>query len=228
MEFLLRKNPEISKERVEICPNSIEPLPLRKDGRRRREIRKKYQIPPDKTVFLYGGNLGKPQGIDFLMKCLEAHKNHPSAYFLIAGSGTEFPKLKGFLEKEKLGNVRLLAQLPAREFEELAMGCDVGLLFLDHRFTVPNFPSRLLSYMQAALPVLAATDVNTDVGRVIEEGRFGFWCESKRVEDFHRLVQKISDPGIRKQMGNNARQYLETHFTVKRSYAIIMNHFSMK
>ena len=33
----------------------------------RESIRKKYAIPSDKTVFVYGGNLGKPQGISFLM-----------------------------------------------------------------------------------------------------------------------------------------------------------------
>ena len=36
------------------------------------EIRKKYKLPIDKTIFIYGGNLGKPQGIDFLVKCLES------------------------------------------------------------------------------------------------------------------------------------------------------------
>ena len=28
------------------------------------------------------------------------------------------------------------------------------MIFLDSRFTIPNFPSRLLSYLQAGLPVI--------------------------------------------------------------------------
>lgn len=67
----------------------------------------------------------------------------------------------------------------------LANSCDVGLIFLDNRFTIPNFPSRLLSYMQASMPVLAATDVNTDIGKVIEEGKFGFGV---RVRTFQFLM----------------------------------------
>ena len=61
----------------------------------------------------------------------------------------------------------------------LANSCDVGLIFLDKRFTIPNFPSRLLSYMQASMPVLAATDVNTDIGKVIEEGESDIGCEKR-------------------------------------------------
>lgn len=36
------------------------------------------------------------------------------------------------------------------------------------------------------MPVLAATDINTDIGEVIEEGQFGYWCESNDVEQFNK------------------------------------------
>ena len=55
----------------------------------------------------------------------------------------------------------------------MVAACDVGLIFLDHRFTIPNFPSRLLSYMQAKLPVLAATDQIQILVNVIFQGGFG-------------------------------------------------------
>ena len=64
-------------------------------------------------------------------------------------------------------------------------------IFLDHRFTIPNFPSRLLGYMQAKLPVLACTDKNTDIGKVVVEGGFGWWCESNDVGEFGRVVERV-------------------------------------
>lgn len=64
-----------------------------------------------------------------------------------------------------------------------------GMIFLDHRFTIPNFPSRLLSYMQAKIPVLAVTDPNTDIGNVIVEGGFGWWCESNNTEMFNENIE---------------------------------------
>ncbi len=225
VDFLLRNNPGISKDIVEVCPNSIEPLNIVIDNKNAQEIKTKYNIPIGKTVFIYGGNLGKPQGIDFLLECLKSNEDNEQVYFVIAGSGTEFNKLKNYFDNTKLKNAQLLSQLPKNDYEILANSCDVGLIFLDKRFTIPNFPSRLLSYMQASMPVLAATDVNTDVGKVIEEGEFGFWCESSDVNKFNKKVQQLCNPELRKRMGINARRYLENHYTSRHSYEIIMKHF---
>lgn len=226
VDYVLRNNPKISSGIFEICPNSMEPLTIKKDKNKIKEIKEKYEIPLNKTVYIYGGNLGKPQGIDFLIECLKANKANEQVYFVISGSGTEFNKLKAFLDTEKPTNAQLFAQLPKNDYEMLANSCDVGLIFLDRRFTIPNFPSRLLSYMQASMPVLAATDTSTDVGQVIENGNFGFWCESGDIEEFNSKLQKLCNTELRKQMGERARRYLEDHYTAKHSYEIIMKHFT--
>jgi len=226
VEFLLKYNPSIPKETVEICPNSIEPIDIDISKQEKNRIRVKYDIPTDKTVFIYGGNLGKPQGIDFLIECIRANENNKQSYFLIVGSGTEFGKLKNYFDKEKPKNAKILSQLPKNDYEVLANSCDVGLIFLDKRFTIPNFPSRLLSYMQASMPVLAATDINTDIGEVIEDGNLGYWCESGDLKGFNQLIKRLCDRELRVGLGKNARDYLENHYTAKHSYEIIMSHFN--
>ncbi|MCU5703928.1 glycosyltransferase family 4 protein [Bacillus wiedmannii] len=225
VNFLLQNNPEISPDIVEVCPNSIEPLIVKKDIRKSNEIKAKYKIPIDKTVFIYGGNLGKPQGIDFLIECLKANKNNNQVHFVIVGGGTEFPKLKTCINKENLTNTQLFSQLPKDEYDILANSCDVGLIFLDKRFTIPNFPSRILSYMQASMPILAATDINTDIGEIIEDGGFGLWCESSNSESFNEKLNQMCNRESRESMGINARRYLEANYTARNSYEIIMNHF---
>jgi glycosyltransferase involved in cell wall biosynthesis len=227
-KYLLRHNPWINKEIVGVCPNSIEPAEINITAEQKEKIRAKYGIPLDKTVFVYGGNLGKPQGIDFVIEALKSQKENDKVFFLIVGAGTEFNKLKSYFDTEGQANAKLLSELPKAEYEILANSCDVGLIFLDKRFTIPNFPSRLLPYMQASIPVLAATDVNTDVGAVIENGNFGLWCESGDADKFGSKLQQLLDEEIRKQMGSNARRYLENHYTTEHSYEIIMKHFSDK
>ena len=133
------------------------------------------------------GNLGRPQGIDFLIDCLKANENNDKIYFVIAGSGTEFIKLKTYFDSMKPTNFQLLQQLSKKDYEALVNSCDVGLILLDKRFTIPNFPSRLLSYMQAAIPVLSATDINTDIGKVIETGALG---SGVRVIMLNNLMRK--------------------------------------
>src|SRR5699024_5949902 len=95
VDYILRENPTIPQGNVEICPNSIQPLEVEKNKERVVSIRKKYNIPLNKTTFVYGGNLGRPQGVDFLMKCLKENEFNNEVYFVIVGSGTEFKKQIG-------------------------------------------------------------------------------------------------------------------------------------
>lgn len=191
VEYVLAHNPEIAREKVEVCPNCIEPQDLLLSGDEKKIMREKYGIPLDKKIFVYGGNLGKPQGIPFIIECMKKMENHPKAYFLIVGDGTEFSKIETYFHESNPQNMKLMRRLPKEDYDRMIAACDVGLIFLDYRFTIPNFPSRLLSYMQAGLPVLACTDRNTDIGQVIENGGFGWWCESNDFLGFCEIVNQI-------------------------------------
>ena len=220
VDYVLKHNPDINPEKVEICPNSVEVVDMSVDEKTRDEIRRKYDIPLDKKIFVYGGNLGKPQGIDFMIECLKSQEKNEEVYFLIVGDGTEYGKIESYVENDKPTNVRLMKRLPKEDYDKMVAACDVGMIFLDHRFTIPNFPSRLLSYMQAKIPVLAVTDPNTDIGKVIVDGGFGWWCESNDVDGFVALISKIKiDKDIQ---GANGWNYLVSHYSSKQSYEIIV------
>ncbi len=221
VDYLLKHNPEISPEAVEVCPNSIEiqDLPVTEDECA--ALREKYGIPPDKKVFIYGGNLGRPQGIPFLMECLKTAQEKENAFFLVVGDGTEYGKLEKFFADEKLPNAKLLKKLPKEDYDRLVSACDVGLIFLDHRFTIPNFPSRLLAYMQKKMPVIACTDPNTDIGKVVSENGFGWWCESNDAEKFADIID-VSLGSDLKSMGEAGYEFLKENYTVSKSYATIM------
>jgi len=221
VEYVIKHNPEVNLDRVEVCPNAIEILDKRINENTRISIRNKYNIPLSKKVFVYGGNLGKPQGISFLMDCLQRCKNMDNAYFLIVGDGVEYSRLEEFIKTGKFVNTKLLKRLPKEEYDAMIAACDVGLVFLDYRFTIPNFPSRLLAYAQAGLPILAATDSNTDIGKIIVDGRFGWWCESNKTKDFQKIIETAIATDL-KQMGKNSFQYLEENYSSERCYEIIM------
>lgn len=220
VDYVLKHNPEINPGKVEICPNSVEVVDMSVDEKTRNEIRRKYDIPLDRKVFVYGGNLGKPQGIDFMIECLKSQEKNEDVYFLIVGDGTEYGKIEAYVENYKPKNVRLMKRLPKADYDAMVGACDVGMVFLDYRFTIPNFPSRMLVYMQAKIPVLAVTDENTDVGKVISEGKFGWWCSSNDTKSFVKTVELAinSNP---KTLGENAFQYLEKNYSSKIGFSII-------
>ena len=231
VEFVLKHNPEVDAKRVEVAPNSLElkaySLQNGQEKAERYYIRKKYNLPTDKPIFIYGGNLGKPQGIDYLIKCLDAVKGRTDCHFVVVGTGTEYSRLEAWMSDVRCQMedvcVKVMKGLPKEDYDMLVRSCDVGLIFLDHRFTIPNYPSRLLSYLEYKMPVICATDVNTDIGRIAEENGYGYWCESVKPEDFTALVDKMlaSD---RKAMGERGYEFLKKNYTVENTYNAIVSH----
>jgi hypothetical protein len=224
ISFVLKNNPEVIKEKLEINPNSIE-ISKPKDVDIK-IIRDKYCIPEKSRIFVYGGNLGKPQGIDFLIECLKANIYREDAFFVIVGAGTEYQKIKNWIDSNKPNNIILINYLPVNEYDNLVKACDVGLIFLDNRFTIPNYPSRLLAYLENKMPILAATDINTDIGKIAEENGYGFWCESRNVEDFNNILEKYIRMSAEelKSMGEKGYDFLKNNYTSEISYKAIIKH----
>ncbi len=228
VDYVRRKNPDYPFDHIEVAPNSFELTGnrlLSKDEKIL--IRKKYQLPTDCMIFIYGGNIGRPQGIGYLIKCLEANQNRKDCHFLIVGNGTEYHQLETWKQNHEGKNVTLHHFLPKEDYDLLAQACDVGLIFLDHRFTIPNFPSRLLTYLEYRMPVICATDPNTDIGRIAEKNGYGFWCESLHELDFTMLVDRfVNHPELIPMMGEKGYQFLCENYTVQHTYDAIMKHFT--
>lgn len=227
VDYIRKHDPELKPEKTRVCPNSVEPRDMSASSEEQKALREKYGIPKDKTVFVYGGNLGKPQGIDFLIRCLKSQANREDIFFLLIGSGTEYGKIERYIKVEKPNHVKLFKMLSREDYDKMVGGCDVGMIFLDYRFTIPNFPSRLLSYMQAKIPVLAVTDPNTDIGRIITAGEFGWWCESNNTDAFDKVVNEAC-AADRSIMGKRAWEYLLKNYTVERACQTILDSLSGK
>jgi len=221
--YLIKNNPDI-KSVIEVNPNSISIGNARENKINKRQ---EYNIPVEATVFIYGGNLGKPQGINFLLDVIFSNRNNPDIFFLIVGSGTEFIKILETIEKNSIKNTKLIKSLPKQEYDNLVYSSDVGLIFLDPRFTIPNFPSRLLTYLENKKPVIAATDKVTDLGNVLVKNGFGYWSENGDLEEFNQILNKFINNRDRIElMGNRGYEFLQKNYSVELSYEIIMKHFN--
>lgn len=224
VRFIIEHNPQVNPDKVEICPNSVELIEENGESHlRRNEIRSKYNLPLDKPIFIYGGNLGIPQGIPFLIDCLEANANRNDCHFVVVGSGTFYQKLENWYKKRKPKSITLISGLPKADYDQLVQVCDVGLIFLDYRFTIPNFPSRLLSYLEYKMPVIACTDSNCDTGPIAEENGFGFYSPSNDVQAFTDTVNRMLNSDMN-EMGEKGYEFLKRNYLVENTYNAIVKH----
>lgn len=226
VRYVVEHNPEVNPEKVEVAPNSYDAMEYVAPTKEQvDEIRTKYSLPTDKPVIIYGGNLGKPQGIPFLIQCLEANRNRTDCHFVVVGNGTEYGKMETWYKTTQPKSVSLFSALPKEDYDRLVDACDVGLIFLDYRFTIPNYPSRLLPYLMEKKPIIAATDPNCDTGSLAEQNGYGFWCLSNDVHAFTQCVDKMLASDL-SQMGENGYQFYLNNYTIEHTYNAIMKHFN--
>ena len=205
MEYVLRHNSDVKKEKVHIFPNSIEI-----------DFAGRTVFNEDKTVFMFGGNLGKPQNISFLIDLSRRLKDYSKAEFVIVGDGTEQEKIVEYVTNEKPSNLTFNKRLPQEEYEKLLQTADVGLISLDPRFTIPNVPSRMQTYMKLKKPILAITDTATDVKNMILNNDCGWWCDARNLNDAEKLVKIICEnKDKQKKKGLNGFEFLKKEFDVE-------------
>ncbi len=220
----IQKHSGVPQDKTVLFPNtkSVSPLP-EKSGE---NIRAMYGIPRDKTVFVFGGNIGIPQSPDYIISCARALLQEPDAFFLVVGRGSHAAYVKKAMEKES--RFLVLGNLERNAYEELLSSCDVGLIFLDSRFTIPNFPSRILSYMNFSIPVIAATDDASDIDVLIKKADCGLCCSSADTAAFYAHAKTLlASSELRESMGKNGYRYFKEHLTVQNSVALL-EHYTKK
>ena len=220
--FLL-DNRNINKDKVEVNPNSLDlsKYPIFK----KKTFRKSENILEDDLIFVFGGNLGMPQGIEKIMKVARYLETQNSMHLIICGNGTESDNLRNFIKKENLKMTRLYNNLTKHEYLRIVNESNMGLVFLYKSFTIPNYPSRILDYMNYKLPVFSWTDNVSDVGDIFINNKAGFSYKSKNnFSEIKTLFSGLSAKELKK-MGENSYKLLIDNFQSKKSFELIFKKF---
>ncbi|WP_247255397.1 glycosyltransferase family 4 protein [Pseudomonas moorei] len=219
-QFLFDNFPAVDKGCVEILPlwakiKKVDPID-------KSEIRFKYGLPLDSFIAVYGGAMSIVQELDNILD-LAALYSGSDVTFLFIGKGTEKERLEQSVLAHGLNNVKFIDYVPRDEYQHVVQACDVGLISLSKKLTVPSFPSKSLDYFKVSLPVLASLDSVTDFGDILEnEIRAGFSVVAGDVITLkNKLDLLITDSELCKVLGGNGRSYYEKYLSVENARSII-------
>jgi len=188
--------------------------------------RKKYGLG-NKFVAVFGGNIGLPQELKFLLELAKEYKERDDIVFLIVGKGAEKQRMINIIKSKKLSNVIIKDIIQRDEYDSLLKQCNVGLINLNRKFTIPNIPSKTVAYFKASIPILASTDKNTDYkDLLLKEARAGLWSETGDLKTYKNNFEKLfNNKKLREELGNNGRKYFEKNLSVGKAYQTIIKHF---
>ena len=189
------------------------------------DYKKKYGLE-NKFVAVFGGNIGLPQELEFLLELAKEYKDRSDIIFLIIGKGAQKEKIINIINSNKLSNVMIIDYIPRNGYRSLLKQCDIGLINLKRTFTIPNMPSKVVDYFNAGIPILASTDKNTDLKQFLQKINAGLWSETGDLEGYKSNFEKLlNDKKLREELGKNGERFLEENLNVEKAYQIIIKHF---
>lgn len=207
----------INEKRVPADKISVIPLWLDKQdvvpGKRENAWRREIGISPEKFVVLYAGTLGWVSGAEVVIDTAIRLGDYADITFLLVGGGQVLDRMKLRARNEGLSNIRF-APFQARErLSEVQAAADVSLVTLAPGRGKTSLPSKVLGYMAAARPVVAAVDAECDIANIIRQAGCGLVVPP---EDGKSLAQAIlhyyHHPLQRESHGRKGREYFLQHF----------------
>ena len=188
------------------------------------DIRNQLKLE-NKVLFIFGGNLGFGQDIENLLRLISSIQNEESFHFLFIGDGTQYEKIKGWINRNEMQHcVSLLPAVSNEEYQAILNECDVGVISLRKDFKTDNFPNKLLNYLEYQLPILASINPDNDLFRLIEKKKIGLVCKNGNDNEFIELARNLIANQIdREKMGDNGYKLLKEIFDVKVAIKQILN-----
>lgn len=219
--YILKNN--YKKEKDIIFIRNPEYIQLKEE--RNLNIREKYGYKKEEKVFIFGGNMGMLQKLDNLLDLAKNMINNKKIKFLLIGDGKDKSLLEKRIEKEKITNVKILNVVPREDYESLVSEMDGGLICLNEKNTIPNFPTKVTAYLKLGIPMFAILDASAakGVGKYIQDNQVGVWSKAGDLKDtilkFEEFLENIE---IKKYSKNYLKSIYKKDFDIEKAYEVFI------
>jgi len=199
-------------DRTEVIPNWLDVDEVRPLSGAQ-ELREELGIPADAFVVLYAGTIGLVSGAEVVIEAAKLLAGNRDVHFAFIGDGPLVPSLRERVHDAGLGNVSFAPFQPRERLAEVQGLADASLVTLRPGHGRTSVPSKVLGYMAAGRPVIAAVDADSETARLIRESGCGAVVPPK---DARRLADVITelqqDAARRADCGRRGRSHLEQNY----------------
>lgn len=164
----------------------------------------------DRTLAVHAGNLGNKMGTSMLV---DAATLCSEIDFLIIGDGAEKEEVRRRIADIGATNIDLLGLLPSADY--LRWMGEANVLMLCQKSDVKQsvVPSKLLGYMVAGRPIVAAVSRDSEAAHIMLEAGCGLVVEPEDPEAFAAAIRELAaNPQDAKRMGGRGRTYAKQRF----------------
>jgi glycosyltransferase involved in cell wall biosynthesis len=166
----------------------------------------------DDFVTVYGGNIGVASGIYEYIK--RWSKLDERGVFLLAGAGSELDKIRNFIKLNNMESTfHIMSPWPDDASEAVLSSADVLALPIAEGQESASLPSKMISYMYSARPILMLTDSNSLPAKVLIDSSSGFVVD--HTDNLQLAYSKITllHKDEMTALGVNGRSYAEENYS---------------
>ena len=206
---------EIDPDRVHVIENwaPLDELPLRP---RTNSWSEKHDLS-DKFVFLYSGTLGMKHNPLLLLKLTQAFRDDETVRVVVISEGLGADWLREKKAELGLTNLLLLPYQPFGDMPDVLASSEVLVAVLEPGAGVFSVPSKVLTYLCAGKPLLAAIPPENLAARIIARSHSGLVVSPNETDAFVGAGDSLlSLSAERRKMGSNARAYALETFDIGR------------
>jgi colanic acid biosynthesis glycosyl transferase WcaI len=197
----------VSDSRLVLFPNGVV-LPDLTAAPPAGGFRARHGYCADDFLAVYSGNLGVKQGLDVLVDAARELRNQ-KVRIIICGEGAQRAKLAELIQFHKLQNVTLLPLQSDAQYRELLVDANLCVITQQSGSGGCFFPSKLLTTLAWAKPVLTVADEQSELVRAMRQGKFGVNVEPGQPKKLAETLERLS--GDRSELHSYAaagRQYV--------------------
>lgn len=213
---ILTKEFGVDPKRVSVVPNwaVIEELPvLPKDNAWSR-----LHGLHDKFVFLYTGTIGMKHNPAMLLEIAKRFRSNPEVRVVVVSEGIGADWLRRESEREGLQNMLLLPYQPFADLPAVLASGDVLIGILEKDAGIFSVPSKTLSYLCAARPLLLAVPPENLSARITRENEAGLTVAPDDLDGFLEAAVRLhGSPEECRKLAANARAYAEATFPIEKT-----------
>jgi glycosyltransferase involved in cell wall biosynthesis len=216
---ILSKEFGVEESRISVVPNwaHIEDLPaLPKDN----EWSRRHSLY-DKFVYLYSGTIGMKHNPALLLELAKRNVENPDVRVVVVSEGIGADWLRKESAAARLSNLLILPYQPFPDLPMVLATGDVLVGILEEEAGTFSVPSKTLSYLCAARPLLLAMPLDNLAARITRDHRAGLIVAPNDMEGFLTSAQRLLESGeLRAELAGNARQYAEDTFPIEKTAAL--------
>ncbi len=202
----------VSEEKIAVIPNWINTDTVQPVPRQENKLFDDLGLSRDGFYVTYAGNLGLAQGVDTILDTADRLRDYPEIQFVIFGGGNKQEEYKKRIDR--MPNVQLFPLQPAERVPEVYSLGNVSIVACKKGAGTGAIPSKTVSIMATATPVLLSFDEGSELWKLIQENDCGYLAPAENADAMaQQILEAQADSFICHQRGIQARRLVEQQFS---------------